>query len=29
VTGEEAEQMIKEAYSTPKELIQRAADLNK
>lgn len=29
VTGEEAEEMIKEAYSMSKELLQRAADLNK
>ena len=29
VTGEETEQVIKEAYSTPKDILQRAADLNK
>lgn len=29
VTGEEAEAMIREAYSTPKELIDRAAELNR
>lgn len=29
ITGEEAEELIKNAYSTPKELLQRAADLNK
>lgn len=29
VTGEEAEAMIKEAYATPKELIDRAAELSR
>ena len=29
VTGEEMEEIIREAYSTPKDLIERAAELNK
>lgn len=29
ITGEEMERMVKEAYATPKAIIQRAADLNK
>ncbi len=29
ITGEEVEAIIKQAYSTPKDLIARAAELNK